>query len=155
IVSTAETGTFDLVVLHLCEVSVLEKAHTLLEPGGILYWEMKPLDWAARWPQRTDGRDRVMPATLKRWSRTPNLFRGHIDTLTRLGFRDIEMYWLRPNFEACLEIIPMHDPVALDYAFTCPRSDWASRLKFAAGRMMMQTGMLARLTPCFSLIARK
>ncbi len=96
-----------------------------------------------------------MPATLKRWSRTPNLFRGHIDTLTRLGFRDIEMYWLRPNFEACLEIIPMHDPVALDYAFTCPRSDWASRLKFAAGRMMMQTGMLARLTPCFSLIARK
>jgi hypothetical protein len=49
----------------------------------------------------------------------------------------------------------MNDAAALDYAFSRPRSDWASRLKFAAGRVMMQTGLLAHLTPCFSLIARK
>ena len=155
IISPAETGTFDLVVLHLCDVSTLEQAHALLEPGGFLYWEMRPLGWVAPWPRRTAGQDRARPTTSKKWSRTPNLFGRHLDALTRLGFGEIEMYWLRPNFEACLEIIPMHDPEALDYAFTCPRNDWASRLKFAAGRTMMQTGMLAHLTPCFSLIARK
>ncbi len=84
-----------------------------------------------------------------------NLFRDHVATLEQLGFSDIQMHWQRPNFEACLEIIPMNASAALDYAFSRPRSDWASRLKFAAGRVMMQTGLLAHWAPCFSVIARK
>lgn len=83
-----------------------------------------------------------------------NLFHDHVAELERLGFGDIHINWQRPNFEACLEIIPMND-AALDYAFSRPRSDLASQLKFAVGRVMMQTGLLAHLAPCFSLIARK
>lgn len=160
--SAAENGSSDLVVLRLREVSSLTKAESLLAPDGLLYWEMKPIAWAASWrnfkkrsprPSWAAAEARQKGAVLRR--NTLHLYQGHVDALTRLGFQQIQMHWQRPNFEACLEIIPMDDAVALDYAFSRPRSDWASRLKFAAGRLMMQTGLLAHLTPCFSLIARK
>jgi hypothetical protein len=155
IVTSAGVATFDLVVLRLCDASVLENARALLVPGGFLYWEMKPIGWSASLPGRATARDRAIATASKRWSRTRRLFRGHTDALAQLGFHEIQMHWQRPHFEACLEIIPMDDPFTLDYAFSRPRSDWASRLKFAAGRLMMQSGLLAHLTPCFSLIARK
>jgi hypothetical protein len=181
--SVAENGSFDLVVLHLIETSSLAKAHKLLAPGGFLYWEMKPLNWAASWRGITKRSLRPLWAAVNaktndlatgphkprfftettKGSRGKgaglqknvlNLFHDHVAALERLGFGDIQMHWQRPNFEACLEVIPMN-AAALDYAFSRPRSDWASRLKFAAGRVMMQTGLLAHLTPCFSLIARR
>ncbi len=179
--SVAESGSFDLVVLHLIEASSLPKAHKLLVPGGFLYWEMKPIEWAASlrviakrslrplWAAvEARGYDlATLPlfstkATNENWGKGAglqqnvlNLFHDHVVALEQLGFADIQMHWQRPNFETCLEIIPMNGPAALDYAFSRPRSDLASRLKFAAGRVMMQTGLLAHLTPCFSLIARK
>lgn len=179
-----KNGSFDLVVLRRREASSLAKADALLAPGGFLYWEMKPLEWAASWRYFKKHIPRFLPRSVSgifhgsetEWAadetkendlvKMPhyetglqknvlNLFHDHVDTLERLGFRDIQMHWQRPNFETCLEIIPMNDRVALDYAFSRPRSDLANRLKFAAGRVMMQTGLLAHLTPCFSLIARK
>jgi hypothetical protein len=142
---------FDLVVLRLRAAADLAKAHALLVPGGFLYWELKPLPWAALLQQHRNGADHAMP---KRWRRVPNLFQSQTENLARLGFGDIELYWQRPNFEACLEIIPMDD-WALDYTFSRTRSDLVSRLKFAAGRTMLKSGVLSCLTPCFSLIARK
>jgi hypothetical protein len=179
-----KNGSFDLVVLRLREASSLAKAEALLVPGGYLYWEMKPVEWAASWQNIIKRIPRLLPLSISgvfygsetEWAAADakengfatgphkgaglqknvlNLFHDHAAALERLGFGDIQMHWQRPNFEACLAIIPMNDPVALDYAFSRPRSDWASRLKFAAGRIMMQTGLLAHLTPCFSLIARK
>ncbi len=180
-----KNGSFDLVVLRLREASSLAKADALLAPGGFLYWEMQPLEWAASLQNIIKRIPRFLPRSLSgvfygsetEWAAADakgndlataphkkglrlqqnvlELFRDHVAALERLGFGDIQMHWQRPNFEACLEIIPMNDSAALDYVFSRPRSDWASRLKFAAGRMMMQTGLLAHLTPCFSLIARK
>ncbi|MGH7455811.1 MAG: hypothetical protein ACRENG_30930 [bacterium] len=179
-----KNGSFDLVVLRLREASSLAKADALLAPGGFFYWEMKPIEWAASWRHFKKNIPRLLPRALSaafygsgtEWAAEEtkenglatvphkgaglqrnvlNLFHDHVAALESLGFRDIQMHWQRPNFEACLEIIPMHDPAALDYAFSRPRSDLASRLKFAAGRFMMQTGLLAHLTPCFSLIGRK
>lgn len=150
IVSANETGNFDLVVLCLRDVSDLAKASKLLVSGGFLYWEMKPLNWAAALQHRTNGKHVSTP---KRWQRVPNLFHDHVAALERFGFDDIQMHWQRSNFEACLEIIPLNE-TALDYAFARPRSDLASRVKFAAGKVMMQTGVLTHLVPCFSLIAR-
>ncbi len=180
-----KNGSFDLVVLRLRETSSLAKADALLVPGGFLYWEMKPLEGAASWRHFKKHILRLLPRSLAAvfyeseteraapgaekngFATVPHkkglrlqqnvleLFRDHVAALECLGFGDIQMHWQRPNFEACLEIIPMNDPAALDYAFSRPRSDLASRLKFAAGRFMMQSGLLAHLTPCFSLIARK
>jgi hypothetical protein len=180
-----KNGSFDLVVLRLREASSLAKADALLAPGGFLYWEMKPLEWAASIQNILKRIPSLLPRSVSgvfygsgtEWAAADakenglatvphkkglrlqqnvlNLFHDHVAALERLGFGDIQMHWQRPNFEACLEIIPMNDAAALEYAFSRPRSDWASRLKFAAGRVMMQTGLLAHLTPCFSLIARK
>jgi len=152
IISSNDAGNFDLVVLRLRDVSDLAKANKLLVSGGFLYWETKPLNWAAALQHRTNGKHVSTP---KRWQRVPNLFHDHVQALARLGFQDIQIHWQRPNFEGCLEIIPMNETIALDYAFGRPRSDLASRVKFAAGKLMMQTGLLAHLTPCFSLIGRK
>ncbi|MGH7600344.1 MAG: hypothetical protein ACREOI_28655, partial [bacterium] len=173
-----KNGSFDLVVLRLREASSLAKADALLAPGGFLYWEMKPVEWAAslqnvikrlprllprsvsgvlygseaEWATADAGKNGLATVPHKKGLRLQqnvlDLFRDHVAALERLGFRDIQMHWQRPNFEACLEIIPMNDAAALEYAFSRPRSDWASRLKFAAGRFMMQTGLLAHLTPC-------
>ena len=152
IISNNETGTFDLVVLRLRDIADLARANQLLASGGFLYWEMKPLNWATALQHRANGRTDSIP---KRWQRVPKLFHDHVEALARLGFQDIQIHWQRPSFEGCLEIIPMHEATALDYAFGRPRSDLASRVKFAAGKVMMQTGVLAHLTPCFSLIGRK
>jgi hypothetical protein len=179
-----KNGSFDLVVLRLREASSLAKADALLVPGGFLYWEMKPVEWTASLQNVIKNISRLLPRSVSgvfygsetEWTADENkenglvkmphkgaglqknvlnLFHDHVAELERMGFGDIKIYWQRPNFEACLEIVPMNDAAALEYAFSRPRSDWASRLKFAAGRFMMQTGLLAHLTPCFSLIARK
>lgn len=150
IISANEKGKFDLVVLRLRDVTDLEKTHKLLVPGGFLYWEVPPLTWAAFLRQRANGANLDLP---KRWRRVPNLFHDHVAALERLGLHDIQMHWQRPNFDACLEIIPLNE-TTLDYAFARPRSDLASRIKFTAGKLMMQTGLLTPLAPCFSLIGR-
>ena len=152
VISENQTGAFDLVVLRLREISDLGKANELLAHGGFLYWEMKPVNWTAALLYRANGKSDSMP---KRWQRVPNLFHEQVEALQRLGFQDIQIHWQRPNFDGCLEIIPMQEATALDYAFGRPRSDLASRVKFAAGKMMMQTGLLAHLEPCFSLLAKK
>jgi hypothetical protein len=148
-----EEAAFDLVVLRLSEAPELLKVHALLVSGGFLYWEMKPLKWSDSLRHLDNGRDQANASN--EWRRTLNLFQHYFAALEQFGFGDIQMHWQRPNFEACLEIIPMNEAAALDYAFSRPRTDFASRLKFAAGRVMMQSGLLAHLTPCFSLIARK
>jgi hypothetical protein len=153
-ISSPKKAKFDLVVLGLRDAPDLEKAHTLLAPGGFLYWEMKPVSLSVAWRHLMNRDVETSQAASKRWRWVLNLFGEHIDALERLGFGDIQLHWHRPNFEACLEMIPMHEP-ALDYTFSRTRSDLASRLKFAAGRVMMQSGLLAHLTPCFSIIGRK
>lgn len=153
-ISSPKKAKFDLVVLCLRDVPDLEKAHNLLAPGGFLYWEMKPISLAVAWRQLINGEAGADHTASKRWRWALNLFCNHIDALERLGFGDIQLHWQRPNFEACLEMIPLNE-LALDYTFSRTRSDLASRLKFAAGRVMMQSGLLAHLAPCFSLVARK
>jgi len=175
-ISSAKDADFDLVALRLRGLSELAKAHKLLATGGFLYWEMPPINWSAslRGMKRSlrllwaaveadesglatvphKGAGLRQNSMQNRWHRILNIFRDHVAALERLGFDDIQIFWQRPSFEACLEIIPLNE-AALDYAFSRPRSDLASQLKFAAGRVMMQTGLLAHLTPCFSLIARK
>src|SRR5262245_31435300 len=98
--TSAEDASADLVVLHLGEAApILDHVASLLVPGGFLYWEMKPRHWFASLLPRTVTREQVRQAAANRWRRTLALFRGEIDALANLGFREIEMYWLRPNFE--------------------------------------------------------
>ena len=152
--SIEEKSKFDLLVLSAQPRASVEQTHALLASPGLLYWELNPLRWPAFF-RGTNGRG-YSPAQEKknRWRRVAALLHDHVATLESLGFGEIASHWHRPNFEKCLEIIPVDD-LALDYVFSRARTDLAGRLKLLVGRCLMQTGLMAHVAPCFSLLARK
>ena len=121
--------SYETVVLRSSAVGAVRKAKPLLMTGGYLYWEV----------ERVSGLDHV---------------RRYTKAVERLGFDDIQVTWHRPDFESCLELIPLSDSRALRFAFARRHESTTKRLKFAAGRLLMTTGLLARVVPCFSIIAR-
>jgi hypothetical protein len=129
-VSEVELGCwYETVVLRSSEVAAVKRAKPLVAPGAYLYWEI----------ERVSGLSHV---------------RSYIKAVERLGFDDIQVHWHRPDFETCLEMIPLTDSRALRFAFAGRHESTTKRLKFAAGRLLMMTGLLARVVPCFSIIAR-
>ena len=82
-------------------------------------------------------------------------FRDYVARLERLGFHNIHVSWHRPNFESCLEIIPLNVPLALGYVFTRRPGNLVGQIKLATGRYLMKTHLLARLVPCLSVVACK
>jgi hypothetical protein len=121
---------YETVVLRSSAVAAVKKVRPLLAPGGYLYWEV----------ERVSGIDHV---------------RNYTRAVERLGFDDIQVNWHRPDFETCLEMIPLTDSRALRFAFARRQESTRKRLKFAAGRLLMTTGLLARVVPCFSIVARR
>ncbi|MCX6044534.1 MAG: hypothetical protein NT075_05425 [Chloroflexi bacterium] len=124
---------FERVVLHSPNVADLDRAAAVLMPGGYLYWEI---------------------------DRTKKLvglhhFRHYVSALARRGFTDIHVHWHRPNFEGCLELIPLDQPSALNYVFARVAGTRSGQLQMAVGRILLKTTLLARLVPCFSLVACK
>jgi len=123
-----QPAQFDVVVVKTPSDERVKQGAELVKPGGYLYVE-------ARW----------------RWERSPA---DYISAIRRLGFVEVEAYWHWPNFEACAEIVPLGDPVALALALGRRRGG-AARLKPALGHALLRMGLLARLVPCFSLVARR
>ncbi len=129
-------STFELVVLHSPSLEDLDKAKTFVMPGGYLYWE---IDRRQTWKEHRRFRH----------------FRDYVARLDRLGFHNIHVSWHRPNFESCLEIIPLNVPLALGYVFTRRPGNLVDYIKLAAGRYLMATRLLDRLVPCLSVVACK
>jgi hypothetical protein len=125
----ADLRLYELVVLRSRAVEAVAQAKPLVASDGYLYWEV----------ERISGVGHV---------------RDYVKAVERLGFDDIQVSWHRPDFESCLEMIPLTDPVALRFAFSRHHEGVGKRLKFAAGRLLMTTGLLARAVPCFSIVAR-
>ena len=139
---------FDWIVLQSSSQQDLQLAGDLLKPGGYLYWEVdrrssRRLNRESRSRTRQNGASRV------------RFIRTYCRRLEWLGFSEIAAYWHRPNFQKCLEIIPIQDPCALHHVFSRPRSDFSGRLKLAAGRVLSGSGILSLWVPCFSLAAKK
>jgi hypothetical protein len=121
--------SYETVVLRSSVVAAVKDVKPLLAPGGYLYWEV----------ERASGIDHV---------------RKYMKAVQRLGFDDIQVNWHRPDFETCLEMIPLTNSRALRFAFARRQESTTKRLKFAAGRLLMTTGLLPRVVPCFSIVAR-
>jgi hypothetical protein len=121
--------SYETVVLRSSAVAAVKEAKPLIAPGGYLYWEV----------ERVSGVDHV---------------RKYMKAVERLGFHDVQVNWHRPNFETCLEMIPLTNANALRFAFARRQESAAKRLKFAAGRLLMTMGLLPRVVPCFSIVAR-
>jgi hypothetical protein len=122
--------SYETVVLQSSAVAAVKDVKPLLAPGGYLYWEV----------ERASGIDHV---------------RKYMKAARRMGFDDIQIYWHRPDFETCLEMIPLTNSRALRFAFARRQESTTKRLKFAAGRLLVTTGLLPRVVPCFSIVARK
>ncbi|HEY3228582.1 MAG TPA: hypothetical protein VGJ87_05130 [Roseiflexaceae bacterium] len=129
----------DVVVVSDATCATLQWAAELLRPGGWLYVEAYGL--FARHGPRHFG-----------W---PRFVHDYIVAIERCGFGAVEAYWHWPDFETCLEIIPLGNRAALLYALARRQSSASARLKSALGRWLLRTGLLAQVIPCFSIVAHK
>lgn len=150
-------SNFELVVLRSESLADIESAITLLQPGGCLYLEIDRTEWSRYWREIVRRGSRVDSMQNSIWKEHLGLrhFQDYVVSLERLGFCNVQVNWHRPTFEACLEIIPLDDPLALEYVFSRPAGNLAGQIKLAIGRYLMKTGLLARLIPCLSIVAYK
>lgn len=140
---------FDLLVISGTAMKTLEALKTALKPGGYLYWEVR----------RSSPRNRRARGSKQSFSRFTPAHR-YAEYLRGLGFNDIAIHWHRPGFVDCKEFIPLTasrqgEAAALRYAFSRDQSSLAGRLQLLAGKILMNSGLLSRLVPCFSVTARK
>jgi hypothetical protein len=135
---------YDVVVVSRPSRQVLRQAAELVKPNGFLYVEVYGLFWPGR----------------LRWQSTLKELRlssptGCIALVKRLGFSAVQAHWHWPNFESCTKLIPLDDQGALLYALVPGRSSLAARLKATVGQWLLRRGLLARLVPCFSVVAQR
>jgi hypothetical protein len=141
----ARAQHYDVVVLNAPSREALRGAAKLAKPGGFLYIEAKGLLWPKHWrPGRSSaGSPRLRHAA------------NYIAALGQLGFGECSAHWHWPNFEACTRIIPLDDSAALIHAFQRERNGMAARLQTALGAALVRSGLLARIVPSFSVVARR
>jgi hypothetical protein len=131
---------FDVVVASSPSRDALRRAAELIRPGGFLYVEA----FGPFRRRRRTGRGRGL-----------RFAADYVAAIERLGLAEATAYWHWPNFETCAEIVPLAHQDALLVAFSRRRSGAGARLKSAAGRALLRSGLFARLVPCFSIVARK
>lgn len=124
-----------LAVLHSANPDDLEGVNMVLDTDGLLYWEISRTSLKGRMRLRH--------------------FRDYFGALERWGLSAMQVCWHRPNFEACLEIIPLDHPAALMHVFSRRPDDMPGKAKLVLARGLSHLGLLPRLVPCLSIIARK
>jgi hypothetical protein len=125
--------TFDLIVVEGENPDVLRKSLPLLRPGGAVYWEFK----------------RRASSFVRRHPRT------YMDLLARCGLTEIDVYWPRPDFDTCIELVPIARDFALHFVFERTHETLKGRLKLAVGRFLAHSGLLAFAIRGFSVVAIK
>lgn len=140
---------YDVVVTTEPSYETLREAANWVRAGGFLYAEAYGLFQAGRLLRRT-GRHRL---SLK----GPRLCypADYVVALERLGFTEIQAHWHWPDFESCTKIIPLENHMALHYIVDWGGRNAKARLKSVLGRCLLRSGLLVRLVPFFSIVARQ
>ena len=136
----SDVAHWDLVVCHNPAVKDVKKAYSILRAGGYLYWEIE---------RRNLGKSRR--DTSSSWRH----FLAYKKMIKDIGFGDIVVYWHRPDFENCLDIVPLGDNKALGYFFSKDRADLKGRLKAVSGWCLNRSGLMNFLAPCISVVAHR
>jgi len=126
---------FDLLVVRSASPDEVLAASRRLAIGGDLYWEIE-----RAWGKASASRARLA---------------GIRSMLGEAGFADVRAHWHRPDFEACLEIIPLEEDGVLDWVFRSRPRGWRGAVRLAVGSGLRRTGLLDRLVPCWSILARR
>jgi len=152
-----EQQVFDLVVLRSLEWKDVEKVKTLIKKDGLLYWEIDRRKWFSLAAHDNQGSQQDKFSVFAGWQNRLCLYntKKHIAILKRLGFTKIDIYWHRPDFERCLEIIPLNNNLALKYVFSRYPNSLFGKIKLAAGIGIRKMGLLAHIIPCLSIVAQK
>ncbi len=114
----------------------LESVTALLDSGGYVYWELE--------------RRGSSPGMARLQS-----YQKAVQFVSSLGFSDIEAYWHRPTFEACLEIIPLNDRRVHKFVFSRNKVGLKGVLQTLIGQVFRHTNIPDYFVPCVSLVARK
>jgi hypothetical protein len=135
-IAAAEPRGSDLVVLVNPPIAQVESAATCLRSGGYLYAEFRSSASA------TAGDQPARPAQVA-------------ELLPSLGFSEVSLYWHRPDFESCKEMVPLKSKEALIYLLTrnCSGAQLIIRRWFAS--MATRTQVLERIVSCVSFVARR
>jgi len=120
----------DVAVVCSSEPGAVALASSALRTGGYLYWELGTTRW--------------------RFS-----LRSCHAALRKHGFDEIKVYWCRPTFEECLEMIPLSEPSALTFALSRRLGGTHRWLFQAAVRLLAGIVIPVGLVSCRSVVARK
>lgn len=129
--STA-AGSFDLAVLCAPTRGELERAVSVLRPGGSVYLEAR---------------------SLVRGRRLSQLASGYARMFERLGLEDTELFWHVPSFSRASAIVPLSEPAAVRSFLRRRRGHRRARLGARLGRLLAGTPLLALTAPHVSLVA--
>jgi aminoglycoside phosphotransferase (APT) family kinase protein len=128
------TESFDVAVLCAPTRDELERAVSLLRPGGSVYLEAGNV-----------VRDR----------RLSRLAGGYARTFEQLGLEDTELFWHVPSFSRAWAIVPLSEPGAVRSFLRRRRGRMHARLGARLGRLLAGTPLLALGAPHVSLVARR
>lgn len=134
-VSELSDQSCDLVVVRNANVEELEDAVSLLRPGGWLYAEVER--------SRRSGRRSVLSV------------RGCARACRQLGLLEIATYLHWPDFQSCRAIVPLDSPAVLRHALARTIKEGRADLLSRLGSALAATGLLARVVPCASVVARR
>jgi hypothetical protein len=151
-------NTYDLVVVNSPQFMEVRQAASLMKPGTNLYWEVNRL--RAMKYVRDEIMSRKYNARVKiesLYTTIANLVRlnPYVDFAKTLGLRDVSIFWHRPDFDRCLEIVPLDNRRALDYYFSRWHGTALKSIKYSAGKILLESGLLKNIVPCVSLVAMR
>jgi len=133
---------FTLVVASNPSRSALCEAADLTRAGGFVYVEVDR---------------RVSRQSSPRHSRDsqPRGVTGYLSCMQQLNLSEPQVHWHWPNFESCNEIIPLPDRAAGICTLRRRGSSSQARWKRRLARLLLETRLLSRFVPCFSVIAQR
>jgi len=123
----------DAVVVARPTAGELVHAMALLRPGGWIYVET--------------GYRRRRAETAR--------FYECLRILQDGGFVSLQAFWHFPNFESCLEIIPLADPAVVRLAIDRRQRTLAATAKGLIARLLLACRLLPRALPSVSLVGRR
>jgi hypothetical protein len=128
------TAVADVLVLVRPTREELARARTLLRPGGWAYVETGGLLLG----RRRRGAVRGVSACVR--------------TLRLLEFENVVAHWHFPDFESCLEIVPLGDRRALSLSLQRRQRRLRTRLQVLAARLALRLRLLPYVVPAASVI---
>lgn len=126
---------FDVLVLEAPRRDTLRRVRRLVRPGGCLYAEIRRLVTGWR------------PAALLHPA-------AYAAAARESGFLDVELHWHWPDFERCTRMVPLGSGAGFGYLLSRGGDDAGSRLKAAAGHLLLESGMLGWCVTSVSIVAR-